>query len=210
MTEPIRLPDEQPPLLSLGNVAGSPLMTAGGFLAGFAAYLITNGDQGIPTTWQGWVGLILGAAIAGGMALLRGPLKSTTFPLLVLCLSATLWTACKGDTPTTPDADSSSAAAVSSLVVGGVRIACGMMIPASDRPAVSAGLMTFSALLNTDPATAMTAVNDPAAPINENLGMALIWSTIHSWLDSLGAHGWDVYGARLMRQSVVACIQAIA
>lgn len=218
MPEPIQVPNDTAPRLSTAHIVGSPLTTVGGFLAGFAAYLLTNGDQGIPDTWQGWLGLILGAVIAGAGALMRGTTVKrsgavageiiwllSSLAAFLLCLA--MLVGCKGQTPPTPT--STEDLAITTLITGAAHVACAFGVPGNDRPAVTAGLVAFLALLNTDPATAMRHVEDPADPINQNLGMGYVWASLHSWLSTLGTNGWDVYGPRLMRTAVTVCIQAI-
>lgn len=200
---PIEVPNDSP-RFAMANIGGAPLITAGAFLAGFAGYLLTNGE-GMPHDAKGWLGLLGSAAVAGLGALWRGPQKTTTVPLLPLFLLLALTpSACKNaTTPTGP-----SAAVINTLVVGATGLACSA-IPAVDRPAVSVGLQTFLSLLNTDPAAALAQASDPANPINVNAGIGWIWAALHSVLDPLGPAGWSTFGASLMRGAVVACLGAI-
>lgn len=201
MPEPLSMPGASPPVLSTANITKAPLMTVGAALVAVGTAL-QNGTE-IPHTWEGWLRLAGGLAVSVLLALLRGPQRSTSMPVLLIAMAAALM-GCTGS-PVVPGADQ-----IGTLVVGGVRVACAFGISAEQRPAVSTGLIMFGQLLASDPATALGQVQSETAPINDNPGMALIWAVLHQWLDGLGARGWDVYGATLLRQCVTACAQAIA
>ncbi len=74
MPEPL-----SPPVVSSGNILGAPTLTVAGlgvFAAAVGDYLMNHGAT-LPTTWQEWAQLGVGAIVAGAMAFLRGPQKAT-------------------------------------------------------------------------------------------------------------------------------------
>jgi hypothetical protein len=60
------------PILSSANIAGSPLLTIGGFLSGVAGYIMANGAS-VPHDARSWELFAAAAVLAGICALLRLP-----------------------------------------------------------------------------------------------------------------------------------------
>lgn len=208
MPEPLEVPATTPPVMSTRNIARSPVTTIATVLAAVAQYVAVNGAT-LPQDTQGWISFVVGLVIAAGGALVRDPKALVRLvPVMLLCLATA---GCKGGTPpngTPVPTSTSQQAIISTLVVGATTVACSL-VPAADRPAVQAGLVLFGAMLASDPTAAVQTIEAPDNALNANLAIQWLWYAVHSVLDPLGQDGWSVYGAALLRQATIACIQAL-